>query len=252
VAAEIGGSNAFSPIIAALETGRKLLDGDTLGRAFPRLDISSCAIVGINSSPTCIVDCANSEVLLFPDSPQSLEKFARAAVVAMGSTGAVLCYLMNGKEAKRAILKNTLSQAIELGNSLMASKSIQEFLAKTPDSRLLGTGTIVDIQQSVEGGFLEGILKIAHNAQLSQQTIQVYFQNEFLSASVDNQALGTTPDVLTLLQGDTLEPILSDKIRFGQYVHLIQLKSHPFWRTKEGLEKTAPQAFGLQLPLKVI
>lgn len=248
VAAEIGGSNAFSPIVAALETGRKLIDGDTLGRAFPRLDISSCALAGISGSPTCVVDCTGSEVLLFPENTPTLEKLARAAVIAMGSTGAVLTYVMSGREAQTALLHGTVSQAIALGKTLLSSKSITVFLAQTPSCRLLAIGTIIDIQQSVEGGFLEGSLKIATKS----GTISLYFQNEFLAASIADQPLGTTPDILTLLNGDTLEPILSDKVRFGQFVHLVQLKSPALWRTALGLEKSAPAAFGIQLPLTVI
>ena len=42
MAAEIGGANAFTPLLAAAKTGLPILDADMIGRAFPELQMSSC------------------------------------------------------------------------------------------------------------------------------------------------------------------------------------------------------------------
>ncbi len=42
MAAEIGGANAFTPLLAAAKSGLPILDADMIGRAFPELQMSSC------------------------------------------------------------------------------------------------------------------------------------------------------------------------------------------------------------------
>lgn len=59
VSEEIGGSNAFAGLIAARKTGRHFIDADSLGRAFPHLHISSCALSSVSPTPAAMVDVHN-------------------------------------------------------------------------------------------------------------------------------------------------------------------------------------------------
>jgi DUF917 family protein len=77
-----------------------------------------------------------------------------------------------------------------------------------------------------------------------ERTFRIEFQNEFLVVFADDHPISTTPDIITLLEKESLEPLSSDRVRFGLEVDILALSSPPLWRTAEGLRLTAPAAFG--------
>lgn len=237
--AEIGGSNAFAGIIASIECGAKLIDADTLGRAFPYVHISSCALAGVGPAPASIVGGKHDGVVIHCRSPQMLEAIARPIVTVFGSTAAGLLYPMNGAIAKRALVRGSLSQAIRLGKLLKRSKSVSDFLSKV-SSKHLGRGVIVDIIQHVEEGFLRGEVVV----ECDSGRIRVDIQNEYLLVRDAQRVLGTTPDIIALLDSNTLKPISSDQVRFGLSVDVALISAPSIWKTAAGLALTAPKAFG--------
>src|SRR5215831_13758858 len=50
ISAEIGGANAMSPMIVAAQTGRPVVDGDGMGRAFPELQMETFVIEGLSGT----------------------------------------------------------------------------------------------------------------------------------------------------------------------------------------------------------
>ena len=54
----------------------------------------------------------------------------------------------------------------------------------------------------------------------------------------------TTPDLITLLDIDTGEPITTELLRFGLRVVALGIPSDEKWRTTEGLSLVGPRFFG--------
>src|SRR5215204_6358192 len=48
---EIGGANSIVPLVAGALTGKPVVDGDAMGRAFPELQMSTHFIAGIPCTP---------------------------------------------------------------------------------------------------------------------------------------------------------------------------------------------------------
>ncbi len=237
--AEIGGSNAFAGIIASIECGARLIDADTLGRAFPYVHISSCVVHGVSPSPSSVVGGQHDGVVIHCTTPQMLEALARPLVTVLGSTASGLLYPMRGAVAKRALVRGSVSRAIALGKLLKKSKTVAEFLTQVP-SKHLGRGVIVDIIQHVEDGFLRGEVVV----ECETSRIRVDIQNEYLIVRDDRKVLGTTPDIIALLDSNTLKPIASDQVRFGMSVDVAMIAAPSIWKSAEGLTLTSPKAFG--------
>lgn len=219
VPGEIGGSNAFAPFGA----GRPVLDADTIGRAFPEMQMSSCNLHGVSPAPAFLVDCVGNSVVLEPRDAAAAERLIREATCEMGMSAAVALYLMDGRTAKRALIRGSISRALELGRA----RSVGEVLA---------TGTIVDVTQELSGGFLRGTFT------LDDGTV-VDYQNEYLFARCAGELLAATPDIITLLEEESAEPIPSERLRYGLRVQLVVLPAPPIWTTSEGLKLVGPEVF---------
>jgi DUF917 family protein len=244
--AEIGGGNAFTPLTAACQLGFPVLDADTIGRAFPELQMSSCNLHGISPAPAFLTDCLGNTVVVHAQNSHSLEKLSRQVTIAMGSSCAAALYLMTSEQATQATVPGSLSYAIEIGRIFLEArerkyspiKAVLEFT----EGRYLGEGKITDIQQVVERGFLIGHVTLQEGA--NQWTI--VYQNEYLMACHQNVPVATTPDIIMLFEQDTGRPLTSESLQFGLHVELVALPSPPLWQTPQGLALVGPQAFGLK------
>lgn len=228
VAAEIGGGNAFTPLWVAAKHRFPVLDADTIGRAFPKLQMSACTIAGIKPSPAYLADgFGNVEEILHED-PLMVESIARQKVISMGSRGAVVIYVMSGSQAKKTLVAGTISRAIELG-----SKCPSQFLA---------SGMIVDVDHSVTHGFLCGSACL----HTEEGSYHLDYQNEFLRVRKGNQAVALTPDIITLIEQDSGLPITTSTLQYGLRVNLLVLEAPAIWRTEKGMELAGPKVFGYE------
>lgn len=235
LAAEIGGGNSLTPIVVAAKLKLPILDADTLGRAFPELQMSSCNLFGISPSPAFLADSHGRTVKVEGSGGKEIEDLCRDQTVKMGSSAACSLYFMDGRQAKKSVVKGSFTRAITLGKTLRHSSRPLEELGAT----LLAKGVIVDINQTIEEGFLKGSFTIH-----GDQTITVFYQNEFLMAFDGKTAIAATPDIIIPLEASTLKPITSESLTYGMRVVLISLPSPEIWKSPEGLKLVGPKYFG--------
>lgn len=240
---EIGGANAFTPLIAASKFGLPLIDGDTLGRAFPELHISSCNLKSISSSPAFLCDVQGNVVTVHADDAFEMEKKCRHITTEMGSAAAIAFYIMSGKQAKQAAIRHTVSQAISLGEIVRTSSKAVQSLIDYTRGEWIGSGTISDINQSIEGGFLKGVVKIEG----LQDSFRIEYQNEYLVVYKNGSLAGATPDIFVLLEDESGKPIPSESLIYGLRVDIVSIPAPAIWKTKEGLALTAPGCFGYEV-----
>lgn len=228
MAAEIGGANAFTPLWAAAMLGLPVLDADTIGRAFPQLQMSTCTLFDIKPSPTYLADGFGNVVEIHSDNPHKVENFARQVTVSMGSRAAVAIYLMSGAQAKNAVVPGTLSHAIEMG--------------RRPTGKKLASGMIVDVNHKVDRGFLVGTTRL----HTGLGDYELDYQNEFLRVRKGNQSVALTPDIITLIEQDSGTPITTATLQYGLRVDLMILEPPSIWRSPEGLALAGPKVFGYE------
>lgn len=243
---EIGGGNAFSPLIAGAKMNLPVLDADTMGRAFPEAQMSSCNLLGACPSPGFITDCLGNTTIIYAASTETLEKIGRQITVAMGSTATFGFFPLTPEEAEKFTFHKSISKAISIGKAIRESRES----GKDPIDAILtcckginiGSGKITDIDRVISKGFLYGAVRI----QCKNEKIELDFQNEYLVAKRDGKIVATTPDILMLLEQETGAPIDSSQLQFGLKVHLVALPAPNLWATPAGLALVGPRHFGYE------
>jgi len=242
---EIGGINAFIPVIVAAQKGIPLLDADLMGRAFPEVQMTVCNLVeGMHSSTGVVADCLGNTVIIHANDSHTLEKFGRQATVAMGSIAAFGYYPILGQQAETFTIPKSISKAIAIGKLHRDAKkngvSPLDAILKLCKGVHLGSGRVVDIDRFISKGFVNGKVVIEHQ----KDKIEVIFQNEFLIAKYNDKIFATTPDILVLIEQETAVPITCESLQYGIKVDLVALPAPEIWTTPAGLALVGPRHFG--------
>ena len=60
------------------------------------------------------------------------------------------------------------------------------------------------------------------------------------------QIVATVPDLISLVDDDTGQPITTEEVRYGLRVAVIAMPCSPQWTTPQGLATVGPAVFGYQ------
>ncbi len=246
--AEAGGINSTVPFVFGAMTGIPVIDGDGMGRAYPELQMVTFTMHGVSATPMVVADDKGNALVLETIDNKWTERIARAATIEMGGSVTITLYPMTGKVAKKASVHGTLSLARKLGQILREARATHAdgvaVVQKQLKAKTIFNGRVIDINRRTETGFARGEAKFAGVDDDRGHTYRIAFQNEFLIAEKDGKPIVTTPDLITLLDVDTGQPITTETIRFGLRVVAIAIPCAPQWRTKAGLELVGPRYFG--------
>ena len=115
MATEIGGSNAFQPLMASAHLGIPIVDADAMGRAYPEAQMTSFAIGGLQPWPLALVDPRGVEAIVTQvPTWKWMERASRALTIETGSMAATCKAPRSGAEVKRWGVANSMSFAIHL------------------------------------------------------------------------------------------------------------------------------------------
>ena len=67
-----------------------------------------------------------------------------------------------------------------------------------------------------------------------------------LVAHKDGRVLAIVPDLISVLDAQTANPITTEALRYGQRVNIFAMSTPAIIRSPEALEVLGPQAFGLR------
>ncbi|MFK7861516.1 MAG: DUF917 domain-containing protein [Granulosicoccus sp.] len=254
---EAGGLNSTIPLAVAAATGLPVVDGDAMGRAFPELQMVSMTLHGIRACPMIMADEKGNAILLDAVDNSSTEQFARPLTVEMGGSSLIALYPMTGAQAKLATLRGSLSLIHSIGKIIRAEQAANRppaaLLAETLDGFHLFEGRVVDIERKTEGGFARGECRLVGMGSFTGRTLTLQFQNEFLMARTDDEKpVAMTPDLISLLDLDTGEPITTEAIRFGFRVLVFGLACDSQWRMPQGIALVGPRYFGYECDYQAI
>lgn len=110
---------------------------------------------------------------------------------------------------------------------------------------------ISDVRRVTRGAFNWGSLTIEGSAQFNGVNLGIEFQNEnyvafTLNADGSKNILATVPDLISLVDEDTGEPVTTEEVRYGLRVAAITMPCSPLWTKPQGLATGGPAAFGYQ------
>ena len=219
-----------------------------MGRAFPEIQMTLFTANGITATPFAMSDERGNTILMETVSNKWTETFARSLVVHMGAMSMIALYSATIKEIKKAAIPNTISLAETIGQSIRQARLEEanpvEALCKSVGAYLLFKGKLTDVNRRVEGGWNLGEVIIEGIDTYKDSSVILHFQNENLGLSQQGDFLVTAPDLITVLDVDTAEPITTEHLRYGMRVAVIGLPCHPAWREEKALELVHPRMFG--------
>ena len=245
---EAGGLNSTTPFIVAASLNLPLLDADGMGRAFPEIQMVTATLHGISATPMAIGDEKGNSAILNTIDNLWTERIARTMTIQMGGVAMIALYAMSGAQARAALVPGTVSLAVRLGQAIRTARQQKEdpiaaVLHITGGQRLF-RGKIVDVIRRTERGFArgEGTFQGLDGDEGHQLVIQ--FQNENLIAIRDGEVVASVPDLITVLDAETGEPITTETLRYGFRVVVVGMPCAAAWRTDAGLALVGPRVFG--------
>jgi DUF917 family protein len=252
---EAGGFNGLLPIAIAARRGLPVLDADGVGRAVPEAHMTTFNANGISLSPMAMANEHGESVIINARNAYAGERIARAVTVEMGLFTAIALYPMTGEEARRASVPEVLSISLRIGRAIRAGRAggrpleaLFETLRDIPDHahhRLLFDGKIADVNRETSmKGFTFARYKLT-SIDGEGEPVEIMVQNENLIARRGEEILGMVPDLLVLVDAETIEPINTEAVRHGQRVKLIGVSVGPMLRSPAALEWFGPKAFKL-------
>ena len=255
MAAEIGGGNGLTPLIAGSLLGVPVVDADGMGRAFPMSDQISYAIHGRSASPTVVATDHGDVIVLESASNRRMELLVRSISAAAGHKCFSVDYVLSGRDVRECAVLGTTTLAQRIGGALRRARSaradpiplLQEALTGPGDlaARLLFEGKITACTNETRGGFNFGTVHASTIPAAAEITI--HFQNEFLVAWQAGKPIAMTPDIISIIDADTLKPIGSEAVRYGQRIRIIAIRAPAMMRTPAALAVLGPRAFGLDV-----
>jgi hypothetical protein len=253
ISVEMGGCNSMMPVAYAAMRGLPIVNGDGMGRAFPALQMTSFNIEGVACAPLTIADEHGNSVLYETTTGLKAEELARPVAAAMGASVCMSCYPMSGAEARRAAVPYTLSGAIEIGAAISRSLDdrapMERLLAALrahqyyADAALIFQGKITGLERDNSRGWVFGHCEIS--AMTGPSTAEVRFQNENLLVRVDGRLGCIVPDLVTIVDAETAQPIPTERLAYGQRVAVVACSAPPMLRSSRALEVVGPRCFGL-------
>jgi uncharacterized protein len=246
---EAGGLNSTVPFTVAARLGIPVVDADGMGRAFPEVQMVTATIFGISATPMALADEKGNRVLLERTVDNAwTERLARSITVDMGSTALVAQYALSGRQLKQAMVPGTLRLAAELGARVRAARAAHEdpvaAIVEHLRGRRLFTGKITDVQRRTVAGFTRGDARVEGLGDDDGDALTLEFQNEFLVARHEDRVLASVPDLITVVDAETGEPITTEELRYGFRVAVLGAPCDDRWRSERGLEIAGPRCFG--------
>lgn len=250
ISAEIGGGNAISPVIVALQAGLPVVDGDGMGRAFPEMQMDTFSIYGVPPTPVGVSDVrGHTAVFAGIEDGLEVERYVRSLAVQMGGGAAMTGPLMSGADIRRTAIAGTLSFAVRLGEAVVdARRAHADPVAAASEmsgGRVLMRGKITDVERRFVAGFARGHLAIEGTGKDAGRRASIAFQNENLVLRDGaGEVLCSVPDLICVVDAESAEPISTESLRYGLRVAVLGIPAPRLLRTPEALAVVGPAAFG--------
>jgi len=261
--AEIGGANSMQPLIGGLQAGIPTVDSDSMGRAFPEIQMSSY-LFGSSATvaPYAMVDAADNAAIV-PSAASDVwgERIARNIAVSMGARAGLVACMMSGAQLKASGVHYTMSLAHHLGMRAIEAQQqksdVPQVVADVLDGRVLFRGKISDVNRRTTKGFARGWVRIDGFTPLGPPTgqclrdpeasggrLDIEFQNELLIARINGEVVVTTPDLICIVTEEEGEPVTTEVLRYGTRVAVIAVPAPAQLKSEIALEVVGPRAFG--------
>jgi uncharacterized protein len=253
---ELGSGNTPGPMLVANQLGLPTLDGDYAGRAIPELTNCKPEIFGQPITPIAFVD-KWGDVVLAPKtaSTEMADRLGRMLCLGAYSGVGIACYLLQAKDARRLMVRGTLSKSLALGEArrqaLEAGTDPAEAIARAAGGWVLFRGVVSVAGWDDKGGFMfgYGTHQLTGEGSDAGHTCKVWYKNENHIVWIDEKPYVSSPDIIALVDSATGEAYPNGVMAEGLHVAVIGTPvSDAAYRSDEGISILEPRHFGFDIP----
>lgn len=253
ICAEIGGFNSTMPIALSAISGIPAVDADGIGRAFPRMEMTTFSIWGVSGSPALLMDEFGNETIIRAKDERTCENMCRAVCSSLGAHLAGTGFQMSGRQMKECAVLGTVTQTLEIGRTIReAREGAEDVFAEllrclNKDgryARILFDGKIVDIVREIRDGWHWGRITM-RGLQNPDDEFTVELQNEFSVARLNGRTVTIVPDLISVLDRESGEPRTAESLSYGQRVKVLGYSANEILRRPKSLEFVGPKCFGI-------
>lgn len=261
---EASSLNILFPILVAGIMQVPIIDGDCMGRAFPEFQMTTAQALGENIAPISLLT-PGGEYYYFEDLENLLfEVKAREIVSHEAGIAYFTGFPLSTKKLKTILLKGTLSFVKAIGSCFISTDSytnlFQQIINATKNSIYgcvveLFLGIVQDIGSSFEGGRSWTNIVLQGTGAYRNSQFSLLAQNECLIAYRDNHIAAMVPDLITLIDLQTLKPLSLSALHKDMKVAILGIPAPVRLKSKDMLKVLGPDCFGYSkeyIPLEKI
>lgn len=159
----------------------------------------------------------------------------------------IAIYSLTGAELHDHTIHHSMSHAEDIGRTIRELKETArepiDVLTETFDGFHLFHGKVIDVFRRTRAGFARGEAKIEGLGAFDGHELSIKFQNEFLIAQTGDEVLASAPDLISIIESETGEPVTTEELKYGYRIDVLGLKCADHWRTPEGIALGGPAFF---------
>jgi DUF917 family protein len=236
-----GGGVPYAPIFLASCFNIPLLDADCSGgRCFPELQMMSTHIAGILPKKAFISNVMGDVFEIECNDFHALEKHARRITVSSGGACLIVPQILTGEEAKRGLIPGTLTKALTIGQIIQDTKDLDceeacNAIVDYTKGTFWGVGGIISVD-----GYLSDLphpfkKRFVIKNEKEGITWQVFMVNEYNLLLKNGKMVAEVPDIITLCDMNTRQPLTFSDLYEGRNVALFTTPAADVWYTEKGL-----------------
>lgn len=246
---ELGGAATASALATAAMLDVPVIDADYEGRALPEISQMLPAIHNVDLLPIASCDAYGNQTLIKKTINQKMmERIGKYLSSASFGLIGQACLLKQLKEVRPYMLVNTLSKAYSVGIALRHARekneNVSESIINLTAAKILFTGNIVSIDAQELEGYYVGDTIISGTETFKNHQLKVWFKNEFLLSWLNGNPYIACPDLITMVDASTYEPITNSQLRKGMAVIVFGLRAPQQLQSPAALKVLEPKHFG--------
>lgn len=250
---EMGALNTPAILSLGARAGLKIVDGDAVGRAAPETQMASFIGHGVSLTPMPLVDrYGNKMVVVDSAEPTLADEAGRWLVTKYPGMAANAHYPMSGAKLREAVIPNTVSNALRVGEAILRARNagengFQAFSAASGADELI-IGEISSMKGEDRGGFYFTMVTIEGTGRYSGRRAEIAIKNETMLLWLDGRLRVMFPDLICISDPETGEGLMTQDLAIGQPMGVACLPCHPKLRavlkTDIGVRAFGPQRYG--------
>jgi len=218
-----------------------MIDGDGVGRAAPETHMCSFLGHGISLTPMPLIGGDGTELIVRSGDIFLADAIGRCVASRQGGLLANAHYGMSGAELKRSVVSRSVTRALELGRFVLdCDKQGEEGLDAV--CATLGGFPVIHARVAVVSprtsvGFYVVDVRLEGIGRDTGRTVDLVIMNEVMCAKENDNPLCIFPDLLLLLDPESLEGVMTPELKPDTEVMIAALPCHESVRT--GLKSEA-------------